>query len=67
VLSTWGFLVPFIWAFNARWLPVFVGLAKASDQALLTVLAVNIAGVAAELAGRFSISAALSMLGAVLA
>jgi hypothetical protein len=44
---------------------VFVGLAKASDRALLTVLAVNIAGVAAGLAGRFSISAALSMLGAV--
>ena len=67
VLSTWGFLVPFIWAFNARWLPVFVGLANASDRALLTVLAVNTAGVAAGLAGRLSISAALSMVGAAAA
>ncbi len=67
VLSTWGFLVPFIWAFNARWLPVIVGLANASDRALLTVLAVNTAGVAAGLAGRLSISAALSMVGAVAA
>src|SRR5207249_10876663 len=47
VLSTWGFLVPFIWAFNARWLPVFLGLANPSDRALLTAFAVNTAGVAA--------------------
>ncbi len=25
-LQTWGFLVPAIWGFNARWLPVFLGL-----------------------------------------
>ena len=65
VLSTWGFLVPFIWAFNARWLPVFLGLANPSDRALLAAFAVNTAGVAAGLAGRFPLSAALSMVGAV--
>src|SRR6185437_16654112 len=26
VLSTWGFLVPFVWGFSAKWLPVFLGL-----------------------------------------
>jgi hypothetical protein len=67
VLSTWGFLVPFIWAFNARWLPVFLGLANPSGRALLAAFAVNTAGVAAALAGRFSLSAALSMVGAVTA
>ncbi|MEO8098550.1 MAG: NnrS family protein [Acidobacteriota bacterium] len=25
-LQAWGFLVPAIWGFNARWLPVFLGL-----------------------------------------
>jgi len=67
VLSTWGFLVPFIWAFNARWLPVFLGLANPSDRALLAAFAVNTAGVAAALAGLFPLSVALSMVGAVTA
>jgi uncharacterized protein involved in response to NO len=67
VLSTWGFLVPFIWAFNARWLPVFLGLANPSGRALLAAFAVNTAGVAAGLAGRFPLSVALSMMGAVTA
>lgn len=26
MLPTWGFLVPTVWGFNARWLPVFAGL-----------------------------------------
>ena len=26
MLPTWGFLVPTVWGFNARWLPVFLGL-----------------------------------------
>jgi uncharacterized protein involved in response to NO len=67
VLSTWGFLVPFIWAFNARWLPVFLGLANPSDRGLLAAFAVNTAGVAAGLAGYFSICAGLLMVGAVVA
>ena len=30
MLPTWAFLVPAVWGFNARWLPVFLGL-KAPD------------------------------------
>lgn len=26
LLPTWGFLVPTVWGFNARWLPTFIGL-----------------------------------------
>ncbi len=26
ILPTWGFLVPTVWGFNARWLPIFLGL-----------------------------------------
>ena len=31
VLQTWGFLVPFVWGFSAKWLPVFLGLRPVSD------------------------------------
>ncbi len=38
-LQTWGFLVPAIWGFNARWLPVFLGLGSPRVALLFTALA----------------------------
>ena len=42
-LPTWGFLVPTVWGFNARWLPTFLGLraprATSLNAALLTAWA----------------------------
>jgi hypothetical protein len=35
VLETWGFLVPFVWGFSARWLPVFLGLKSTRSSLLL--------------------------------
>jgi uncharacterized protein involved in response to NO len=35
VLAVWGILVPTIWGFNARWLPVFAGLKKPDTHRLL--------------------------------
>jgi uncharacterized protein involved in response to NO len=67
VLSTFGFLVPFIWAFNARWLPVFLGLAKPCGRLLLAAFIINTASVAARLAGYFAVFASLAMIGAVTA
>lgn len=26
IVSTWGFIVPMVWGFSSRWLPVFMGL-----------------------------------------
>lgn len=51
VLETWGFLVPFVWGFSAKWLPVFLGLRPVRGRVLLAAVAMNSAGVIAGLAG----------------
>lgn len=53
-----------VWGFNARWLPAFMGLKPASKRALLTSLALCLAGVAAALAGDFRIASAFLILAA---
>jgi uncharacterized protein involved in response to NO len=37
-VSAWAFLVPFVWGFSAKWLPVFLGL-RAPRTSLLLALA----------------------------
>lgn len=51
VLETWGFLVPFVWGFSAKWLPVFLGLRPVRERVLLGAVTGNVAGVIAALAG----------------
>jgi hypothetical protein len=65
VLSTWGFVVLTIWGFNARWLPVFIGLRPPSDRGLLAALVVNEAGVASALLGWMRSATFLLLVGAV--
>lgn len=57
VLETWGFLVPFVWGFSAKWLPVFLGLRPVRGRVLLLAVAVNSAGVIAAMIGwiRFAV------------
>jgi len=45
IVSTWGFIVPMVWGFSARWLPVFMGLRPLRNSLLLVALAFNILGV----------------------
>lgn len=45
IVSTWGFIVPMIWGFSARWLPVFMGLRPLRNSFLLVALGLNIVGV----------------------
>jgi uncharacterized protein involved in response to NO len=59
VLQTWGCLVPTVWGFSARWLPVFLGLRAVRARVLLRAVAANAAGVAAALAGWSAASAVL--------
>lgn len=66
-LITWGFLVPFIWGFSARWMRVFLGLRQARTLPLAAALAVNFAGVASAAAGNEKLAAALFVIGAGLA
>ena len=51
VLQTWGFLVPFVWGFSAKWLPVFLGLRPTRGGVMLGGLALNSAGTLAALQG----------------
>lgn len=51
VLETWGFLVPFVWGFSAKWLPVFLGLRPVRTRVLLCALGLNSAGVITAAAG----------------
>jgi hypothetical protein len=65
VLQTWGFLVPFVWGFSAKWLPVFLGLPTVRGSLLLTAVVVNSAGVILALAG-WPMAAGLLLLGGMI-
>jgi len=45
IVSTWGFIVPMVWGFSARWLPVFMGLRPLRNSFLLVALGLNTVGV----------------------
>lgn len=69
-LATWGFLVPFVWGFSTRWMPVFLGLKPGRARLLLGAVLVNVAGVVLTLAGwgaeatvLFVVAAALAIAG----
>ncbi len=66
-LITWGFLVPFIWGFSARWLHVFLGLRRARTWLLAAAVAVNFSGVASAAFGNETAAAILLVIGAALA
>jgi hypothetical protein len=51
VLQTWGFLVPFVWGFSAKWLPVFLGLRPVLGRVLLWAVALNSFGIVIALVG----------------
>jgi hypothetical protein len=67
VLETWGFLVPFVWGFSARWLPVFLGLQLLRGRVLLVALALNSAGVIAAMGDWTRIAVILLATGIVVA
>jgi hypothetical protein len=66
-LMAWGFLVPFVWGFSAKWIPVFLGLAPTHPRWLLTAVAASFAGVLLTFAGLGADATWLFAAGAVLA
>ncbi|HEX7285861.1 MAG TPA: NnrS family protein [Candidatus Angelobacter sp.] len=66
VMLCYGFIVPTIWGFSARWLPVFLGLPPLREGLLRTALALDVAGVLLAQAGLFQISPWLLAAAAVL-
>ena len=50
-LLAYGFIVPTVWGFSARWLPVFLGLKLVDDSRLGYALLLNITGIVLTLVG----------------
>lgn len=67
VVMTWGFLIPTIWGFSGRWLPVFLGMAAPRERLLKAALALNAVGVAAIFVNAARVMAVLLLAGGVLA
>jgi hypothetical protein len=65
VVSTWGFLAPFVWGFSAHWLPVFLGLPAVRSSLVLPGLAANCVGVVAALSGQLEAAVWLLLVGAM--
>lgn len=56
VLVAWGFMVPFVWGFSAKWLPTFLGTGSVSERILGFATGILVAGVAFGLSGWFRLS-----------
>ena len=67
IVSTWGFLVPMVWGFSSRWLPVFMGLRPLRKHLLLAGLGLNTLGVVAGFFERFTAAGILLLGGAATA
>lgn len=66
VLMAWGFMVPFVWGFSARWLSTFIGAPKPCDRGLAVILILNTLGVGAAQFGIFKAAVVLLAGGAVM-
>jgi hypothetical protein len=51
VLLGWGFLVPVVWGFSARWLPAFLAIAQPNGQIFRSALLLDLMGVLCGAAG----------------
>jgi uncharacterized protein involved in response to NO len=51
VLLGWGFLVPVVWGFSARWLPVFLAIPKPNARVFRAALILDLMGVLCGVAG----------------
>jgi uncharacterized protein involved in response to NO len=63
-LAAWGFLVPFVWGFSARWLPIFLGLKSTNSSLLLAAVGINTLGVLSHLVGMTEVAMVLLLIGA---
>lgn len=66
-LAAWGFPVLAVWGFNAKWLPVFLGLREPSGRGLLAALAISASGLTAASFGYLRIATLLLLAASVVA
>lgn len=66
VILGWGFIVPVVWGFSARWLPAFLGIAKPHGRLFSAALILDIVGVLAAVSGQIKSGVLLLAAGALL-
>ena len=66
-LLAWGFLVPFVWGFSAKWMSVFLGLKPVRYKLLFGALAANATGILLTFLEWTPVATGLFVLGAALA
>jgi len=66
-LMAWGFLVPFVWGFSAKWMRIFLGLKPLRANLLLGAVAVNLTGLVLTVVGLVSVGVWLFLGGTLLA
>ena len=64
VLLGWGFLVPVVWGFSARWLPAFLAISRPDTRIFRVALILDLAGVLCGVAGWTKAATVLLALGA---
>ncbi len=66
-LVAWGFLVPFVWGFSAKWMSIFLGLPSVRTNWLLSAVIVNLLGLIFALSGYSGGASCLFLAGTSLA
>lgn len=67
VMAAWGFMVPFIWGFSAKWLPIFLGTRPPSLRLLVGSVTVYMLAIVLGLASLFRAATALILASSLLA
>jgi uncharacterized protein involved in response to NO len=67
VLAAWGFMVPFVWGFSAKWLPIFLGTQPPNNRLLGLAVVVHVIAIVLGLAGFFEATTVLIALSSSLA
>jgi uncharacterized protein involved in response to NO len=62
-LTVWGFLVPFVWGFSARWVCPLLGIERVRERHLAAAYGLSVAGVGLAVAG-YRLAGALTLLAA---
>lgn len=66
-VMAWGFIVPHIWGFSAKWLPTFLGLRASRPRLLLVAVGINVLGVVLGATGQVLFATWALLCGVVLA
>jgi hypothetical protein len=65
ILAAWGFLVPTVWGFSARWLPTFLAISRPGNRMFAIVLVLNVVGILFGSAGHIKPATILLAVGSV--